>query len=401
MIYLRIEQILMKKQKSLRTLLKNSWLFFAFLIVALILWNTNILFKNLRQQERNKMELWAMAQEEYIQNQSLSNLTFEVLQRSGINPMIQVDDQDQILEIRNIDWDEERQDSTELYTILEQIQKENDPILIQYRDESGTLLINQKLYYGNSILLKKLQYYPLALLLIIFLFGAVLYFVFKTAKVAEQNRLWAAMAKETAHQIGTPLTSMMGWITLLKEKQKESTPLNEIEKDIERLKVITDRFSKVGSIPVLTSQDLVSVVIKTVQYLQKRSSEHVQFEIKLPEKELIIPFNEQLISWTLENLIKNGIDAMKGKGTLSIHVRELEQQVELLLIDTGSGMKKEVASKVFNPGFTTKTRGWGLGLSLAKRIIVDFHQGKINILKSVIGKGTQFRILLNKEHTRI
>jgi signal transduction histidine kinase len=165
--------------------------------------------------------------------------------------------------------------------------------------------------------------------------------------------------------------------------------------------VITDRFSKVGSIPVLTSQDLVSVVIKTVQYLQKRSSEHVQFEIKLPEKELIIPFNEQLISWTLENLIKNGIDAMKGKGTLSIHVRELEQQVELLLIDTGSGMKKEVASKVFNPGFTTKTRGWGLGLSLAKRIIVDFHQGKINILKSVIGKGTQFRILLNKEHTRI
>jgi signal transduction histidine kinase len=376
-------------------------LFFAFLIVALILWNTNILFKNLRQQERNKMELWAMAQEEYIQNQSLSNLTFEVLQRSGINPMIQVDDQDQILEIRNIDWDEERQDSTELYTILEQIQKENDPILIQYRDESGTLLINQKLYYGNSILLKKLQYYPLALLLIIFLFGAVLYFVFKTAKVAEQNRLWAAMAKETAHQIGTPLTSMMGWITLLKEKQKESTPLNEIEKDIERLKVITDRFSKVGSIPVLTSQDLVSVVIKTVQYLQKRSSEHVQFEIKLPEKELIIPFNEQLISWTLENLIKNGIDAMKGKGTLSIHVRELEQQVELLLIDTGSGMKKEVASKVFNPGFTTKTRGWGLGLSLAKRIIVDFHQGKINILKSVIGKGTQFRILLNKEHTRI
>lgn len=401
MIYLRIEQILMRKQKSLRNLLKNSWLFFAFLIVALILWNTNILFKNLRQQERNKMELWAMAQEEYIQNQSLSNLTFEVLQRSGINPMIQVDDQDQILEIRNIDWDEERQDSTELYTILEQIQKENDPILIQYRDESGTLLINQKLYYGNSILLKKLQYYPLALLLIIFLFGAVLYFVFKTAKVAEQNRLWAAMAKETAHQIGTPLTSMMGWITLLKEKQKESTPLNEIEKDIERLKVITDRFSKVGSIPVLTSQDLVSVVIKTVQYLQKRSSEHVQFEIKLPEKELIIPFNEQLISWTLENLIKNGIDAMKGKGTLSIHVRELEQQVELLLIDTGSGMKKEVASKVFNPGFTTKTRGWGLGLSLAKRIIVDFHQGKINILKSVIGKGTQFRILLNKEHTRI
>lgn len=386
----------MKLFRILKNQRKNSGFLFAFIIVALILWNTNLLFQNLSKEQRTKMELWAMAQEEYIQNQSFSNLTFEVLQRSGINPMIQVDENDKILEIRNVKWDEAKQDSTTLYKILDQIKKENDPILIQYKNDSGALMINQKLYYGNSEVLKKLQYYPLALLLIIFLFAAVLYFVFKTAKIAEQNRLWAAMAKETAHQIGTPLTSMMGWITLLKEKQKNSEPLLEIEKDIERLNVITDRFSKVGSNPELTLSDLNETISKTVNYLQKRSSEYVQFKLELPNNKITIPFNTQLISWTLENLIKNGIDAMKGKGTLCISVKELEQQVEILISDTGTGMTKEVTSKIFDPGFTTKSRGWGLGLSLARRIIVDFHQGRISVVKSTIGKGTQFKIMLLK-----
>ncbi len=386
----------MKLFRILKNQRKNSGFLFAFIIVALILWNTNLLFQNLSKEQRTKMELWAMAQEEYIQNQSFSNLTFEVLQRSGINPMIQVDENDKILEIRNVNWDQAKQDSTALYKILDQIKKENDPILIQYKNDLGALMINQKLYYGNSEVLKKLQYYPLALLLIIFLFATVLYFVFKTAKIAEQNRLWAAMAKETAHQIGTPLTSMIGWITLLKEKQKNSEPLLEIEKDIERLNVITDRFSKVGSNPELTLSDLNETISQTVNYLQKRSSEYVQFKLELPNNKITIPFNTQLISWTLENLIKNGIDAMKGKGTLSISVKELEQQVEILISDTGTGMTKEVTSKIFNPGFTTKSRGWGLGLSLARRIIVDFHQGKISVVKSTIGKGTQFKIVLLK-----
>ena len=386
----------MKLFRILKNQRKNSGFLFSFIIVALILWNTNLLFQNLSKEQRTKMELWAMAQEEYIQNQSFSNLTFEVLQRSGVNPMIQVDENDKILEIRNVNWDEAKQDSTALYKILDQIKKENDPILIQYKNDSGALMINQKLYYGNSEVLKKLQYYPLALLLIIFLFAAVLYFVFKTAKIAEQNRLWAAMAKETAHQIGTPLTSMMGWITLLKEKQKNSEPLLEIEKDVERLNVITDRFSKVGSNPELTLSDLNETISQTVNYLQKRSSEYVQFKLELPNNKITIPFNTQLISWTLENLIKNGIDAMKGKGTLCISVKELEQQVEILISDTGTGMTKEVTSKIFDPGFTTKSRGWGLGLSLARRIIVDFHQGRISVVKSTIGKGTQFKIMLLK-----
>ena len=386
----------MKLLRILKNQRKNSGYLFAFIIVALILWNTNLLFQNLSKEQRTKMELWAMAQEEYIQNQSFSNLTFEVLQRSGINPMIQVDAKDRILEIRNVNWDEKKQDSTALYKILARIKKENDPILIQYKDETGALMINQKLYYGDSQVLKKLQYYPLALLLIIFLFGAVLYFVFKTAKIAEQNRLWAAMSKETAHQIGTPLTSMMGWITLLKEKQKNDVSVLEIEKDIERLKVITDRFSKVGSTPELSPRNLIETLSNTVQYLQKRSSEHVQFTLDLPKKGIIIPFNPELISWTLENLIKNAIDAMKGKGTLGIRVTEFDLHVEILISDTGTGMPKEIASKIFDPGFTTKSRGWGLGLSLAKRIVVDFHQGKINVVKTALGKGTQFKIALNK-----
>ncbi len=377
--------------------LKNSWLLFAFGIVILILWNTNVLFRNLSKEERTKMELWAMAQEEYIQNQELNNLTFEVLQRSGQNPMIQVDANDKILEMRNIDWDETKQDSASLYRILEKIKKENLPIVIQYKDSNGTLVIDQKLYYGNSATLKKLQYYPLALLLIIILFGAVLYFMFKTAKIAEQNRLWAAMSKETAHQIGTPLTSMIGWITLLKEKQPDSTSLKEIEKDIARLNLITERFSKVGSIPELHPNDLVESIKITVDYLQKRSSEHIQFHLQLPNKPILIPLNPQLISWTIENLIKNGIDAMKGKGVLHIQLKEHPSQIEVLIQDSGSGMKKELASKIFKPGFTTKTRGWGLGLSLVKRIVEDFHLGKISVLKTEIGQGTTFQILLKKE----
>ncbi|MDA8948376.1 ATP-binding protein [Flavobacteriaceae bacterium] len=387
----------MKFAQNLIGKLKNSWLLFAFGIVALILWNTNTLFRNLSQEERTKMELWAMAQEEYIQNQDLNNLTFEILQRSGQNPMIQVDAEGNILEIRNIDWSDKKEDSTELYRILEKIKQENLPILIQYRDSTGNLVIDQKLYYGNSTTLKKLQYYPLALLLIIILFGAVLYFVFKTAKIAEQNRLWAAMAKETAHQIGTPLTSMMGWLTLLKEKHPESSSLNEIEKDIERLNLITDRFSKVGSIPELHPNDIIQAIKNTVNYLQKRSSEQIQFKLDLPKEKIILPFNPQLISWTLENLIKNGIDAMKGKGVLHITLNEFAAFIEILVQDTGSGMKKETASKIFKPGFTTKARGWGLGLSLAKRIVEDFHSGKIAVQKTTLGQGTTFQLILNKE----
>ena len=372
----------------------NSWLLGAFLIVALILWNTNILFQNLKKEERAKMELWGMAQQELIENSTVNNLTFEVLQQTWINPMIQVNSQGKIIGYKNIDWDPKYEDSLEIYKQLEKIQRENQPILIRYQDSLSN--INQKLYYGDSILLKKLQYYPLALLLIIFLFGAVLYFVFKTSKISEQNRLWAAMAKETAHQIGTPLTSMIGWITLLKEKER-SEPLDEMEKDIERLKVITERFSKVGSLPELELVDIVGETLRTLKYLEKRSSDLINFESELPRKKILLPLNPQLFSWTLENLIKNGIDAMKGKGTIILKLFEESQTISIHISDTGSGIKKENFKKIFSPGFTTKKRGWGLGLSLAKRIITDYHRGKISVKDSELRKGTTIEIILKKE----
>ncbi len=371
----------------------NSWLLGAFFIVALILWNTNILFQNLKKEERAKMELWGMAQQELIENSTVNNLTFKVLQQTWVNPMIQVDEQGIIIGYKNIEWNPENEDSLVIYNQLERIKRENQPILIRYQDSLSN--INQKLYYGDSVLLKKLQYYPLALLLIIFLFGAVLYFVFKTSKILEQNRLWAAMAKETAHQIGTPLTSMIGWITLLKEKGK-SDPLDEMEKDIERLQVITDRFSKVGSLPELRRADVVSETNKTLQYLEKRSSDLIVFDSELPKKKILLPLNTQLFSWTLENLIKNGIDAMKGKGKINLRFFEWPQSVSIEISDTGSGIKREHFNRIFSPGFTSKKRGWGLGLSLAKRIIRDYHKGKISVKSSDLGKGTTFEIVLKK-----
>ncbi len=372
----------------------NSWLLVAFFIVALILWNTNILFQNLKKEERAKMELWGMAQQELIENTTVNNLTFHlVFRQTWINPMIQVDEKGKIIGFKNIDWDPKREDSLVIYNRLDKIKRENQPILIRYQDSLSN--INQKLYYGDSILLKKLQYYPLALLLIIFLFGAVLYFVFKTSRISEQNRLWAAMAKETAHQIGTPLTSMIGWITLLQEKEK-SEPLDEMAKDIERLQIITDRFSKVGSLPELSPADVVSETQKTLQYLKRRSSDLIQFQSELPDKKIMLPLNTQLFSWTLENLMKNGIDAMKGKGEISLKLRDETHAIHIEISDTGSGIKKENFKKIFSPGFTTKKRGWGLGLSLAKRIIVDYHKGKISVKSSELDKGTTFEIVLKK-----
>ena len=372
----------------------NSWLLVAFFIVALILWNTNILFQNLKKEERAKMELWSMAQREFVENNTVNNLTFQVLQQTWINPMIHVNDQGKIIGHKNIDWDPALEDSLAIYKRLEKIKKENQPILIRYKDSLTS--INQKLYYGDSVLLKKLQYYPLALLLIIFLFGAVLYFVFKTSRVSEQNRLWAAMAKETAHQIGTPLSSMIGWITILKEQQTNE-PLNEMEKDIERLQVITERFSKVGSLPELTQSDVVKEIQNTLLYLEKRSSKLIQFKYELPKEAIHIPLNAQLFSWTLENLINNSIDAMKGKGILSLNFFEGQNTIAFDISDTGSGIKKENFKRIFNPGFSTKKRGWGLGLSLAKRIISDYHKGKIVIKSSVLGRGTTFQIVLKKD----
>ena len=335
-----------------------------------------------------------MAQKDFIENKKPNNLTFKVLQQTGINPMFRVNSNDKIIDFKNFEGIV-NSDSIKLYDNLKKIKKENEPIIIKYRDSiSGKLLVNQKLYYGDSILLKKLQYYPLALLLIIILFGLLLYFIFKTNKISEQNRLWVAMAKETAHQIGTPLSSLIGWTTLMKEGQKTEVSISEMEKDIDRLKIITERFSKIGSDPVLKLQEITSIIKETVLYIQKRSSNLIYIKTQLTKESCIAPINKQLLSWTIENLIKNGIDSMKGKGDIFVSTYQKDNKIIILVKDNGEGIKSENFNKIFSPGFTTKKRGWGLGLSLAKRIINDYHGGRIYVKKSFLGKGTTFAVEL-------
>jgi len=376
--------------------LKRIWPLIAFVIVILIVWNTNILFQKLKKEERLKMELWAMAQKDFIENKNPNSITFEILQQIGTNPMIQVNANNKIIDFKNFEL-VLGSDSIRLYNSLEKIKKENKPIIIEYRDSlSGKLLVDQKLYYGNSTLLTKLQYYPLALFLIIMLFGLLLYFIFKTNKISEQNSLWAAMAKETAHQIGTPLSSLIGWTTLMKEGQKPEVSISEMEKDIDRLKIITERFSNIGSDPVLEFQDVNLIIRQTVIYIQKRSSDLTNIKTHLTEESTIAPVNNQLLSWTIENLIKNGIDAMKGEGQILVSSYLNDNKLIILVKDSGEGIKSENFNKIFSPGFTTKKRGWGLGLSLAKRIIVDYHRGKIYLKKSIPKKGTTISIELLK-----
>lgn len=383
-------------KEKITTYLKLIWPFLAFLFVVLILWNTNILFQKFKNEQRLKMELWAKAQKDIIENNNPNSLTFQVLQQTGINPIIRVDSKGKIIDHKNLD--KVFNDSISLYRSLEKIRKENKPIIIQYKDPiSGRLLIDQKLYYGDSLILKKLQYYPLSLFLIIVLFGLLLYFIFKTNKISEQNKLWAAMAKETAHQIGTPLSSLIGWTTLIKDGQNPKVSVMEMEKDIDRLRVITERFSKIGSDPILELHEVNSIIIQTVNYIQKRSSNLIKIKTSLTKKSSIVPINTQLLSWTLENLIKNGIDSLKGVGEIVVSSKLKNKKLIILIQDNGNGIDPENFKKIFLPGFTTKKRGWGLGLSLAKRIIKDYHKGKIYVKESLPKKSTILAIELIKE----
>ncbi len=383
-------------KEKITTYLKLIWPFLAFVFVVLILWNTNILFQKFKNEQRLKMELWAKAQKDIIENKNPNSLTFQVLQQTGINPIIRVDSKGKIIDHKNLD--EVFNDSISLYRSLEKIRKENKPIIIQYKDPiSGRLLIDQKLYYGDSLILKKLQYYPLSLFLIIVLFGLLLYFIFKTNKISEQNKLWAAMAKETAHQIGTPLSSLIGWTTLIKDGQNPKVSVMEMEKDIDRLRIITERFSKIGSDPILELHEVNSIIIQTVNYIQKRSSNLIKIKTSLTKKSSIVPINTQLLSWTLENLIKNGIDSLKGVGEIVVSSKLKNRKLIILIQDNGNGIDPDNFKKIFLPGFTTKKRGWGLGLSLAKRIIRDYHKGKIYVKESLPKKSTILAIELIKE----
>jgi two-component system, sporulation sensor kinase D len=366
----------------------------SFIIISLILWNTYDFFQKFKYEERAKMQTWSFAQSDFLEGMDdleadVSGLTTQVMETNTTTPMILVDDKGKIFNTRNIDTTNIRNPETYLEKLKTRFEKENKPIEVRYKDTIfGTIV------YGNSELLNKLKYYPLALVLIIILFAAVAYFFYRSTKVATQNKLWTGMAKETAHQIGTPLSSLIGWTEILRSENVNPDYIKEIEKDVDRLQTITDRFSKIGSVPKLDKVDIVFATQDSYDYLKRRSSDHIEFEFDAPSDPLFVNLNMQLYSWTIENLVKNAIDAMKGKGQLKIALTNSDKEVFIQVTDTGKGIPKTRYKKIFNPGFTSKKRGWGLGLSLSKRIIEDYHQGRIKVLHSELKKGSTIQISL-------
>lgn len=368
-----------------RNNLKWFLIFISFMIVTLIIWNTYQFFQKVKEEERTKMELWAEAQKTLTTSDIDAELplVLEIFSKNTSIPLI-LTENNVIINYNNIDEESFKKNSTRL---LEKFKNQNDPIVIQYDTDKF-----QYLYYGNSPMLTQLTYYPFALLLIIFLFMALIASYFKTNKVSAQNKLWAGMAKETAHQIGTPLSSLLGWIEIMKADNVNEEIVTEIEKDVNRLQTIADRFSKIGSEPALEKIDVVQQTKSSYEYLKSRFSNQIRFSISTPEYPIYLMLNPLLHSWTIENLIKNAVDAIKGKGKIDVTIQDDGKFIKIKVKDSGKGIPKNEFKKIFEPGFTTKKRGWGLGLSLTKRIVEEYHNGRIKVLESEPGKGTVMQV---------
>ena len=322
-------------------------------------------------------------------NKETSLLPLKIIQKNKNTPLILVSSTGKINGFKNLDSIKSL-DPNYLKEQLEIMKKQNKPITINYLGQTDYI------YYKDSDLLNKLTYYPLALILILFLFLAVIYLFYSSNKIAETNKLWTGMAKETAHQIGTPLSSLLGWIAILKMEKTDDTYIKEIEKDVVRLNTIANRFSKIGSTPKLKKENIVTVTKQAYDYLESRSSKQIVFYFNASDTEIITNLNLELFGWVIENLIKNAIDAMQKEGVLELKIENTLKKVKITVSDTGKGMPKKLFKQIFKPGFTTKKRGWGLGLSLSRRIVEDYHKGQIFVQKSEIDKGTIFEISLNK-----
>lgn len=367
----------------------------AVLIGVSSMWYTSVLIKKLSIEERKKVELWAegMKQLASSDNSDINlNFVFEVVRNNETVPVILTDSAENVLYARNID-SLKLSDENYLKNQIKIMKEQNPPIEIKI-DEG----IVQYIYYRDSILLQRLFYYPFLQLGVIFLFILVAYLAFNSSRKAEQNQVWVGMSKETAHQLGTPISSLLAWVELLKLKETDATIIAEVDKDVKRLETITERFSKIGSSPKLVPVDIYESLRKSINYLKTRSSDKIKFVTKFKENETLnIPLNTALFEWVIENLSKNAIDAMEGEGTLEFSIKDNTQVIYLDVKDTGKGIAKSKYKTIFNPGFTTKERGWGLGLSLTKRIIEEYHSGRVFVKSSEINKGTTFRIVLKKK----
>jgi K+-sensing histidine kinase KdpD len=378
---------------------KRRWKILLLLLAVVIgigsFFYTNWLVKKMAIEERKNVELWAEATQKLANYDINSNLdiTFlvDVVNRNISIPVIITDSLGHILVEKNITYTEGNKGKV-LARNLIKMKEDNDPIIISVSETE-----TQYLHYRDSVLLQNLKYYPIIQFAVIFLFILVAYLAFSSSRNAEQNQVWVGMSKETAHQLGTPISSLMAWVELLKMQNIDETLIQEFEKDTQRLEKITERFSKIGSIPELIRTDVADTIRSTVAYLRTRSSGKVKYILDFDEQEKYeVPLNASLFSWVIENLCKNAIDAMNNNGTIQISIVEKGDQILIDLADTGKGISKSYFKTVFQPGFTTKKRGWGLGLSLAKRIVENYHKGKIFLKQSEINKGTTFRIILQK-----
>ena len=378
---------------KLKRISKQLLLLSAFIIGTTILWYTNNLVDDLRREERTKVNIWANATKQTTDIDNLNediSFVFEVINHNKTIPVILVDDNGSILYHKNFP-SKKANNIDYLKSQLEIMKESHEPIVFEYADGK-----HNKIYYKDSILLTRLKIFPYVILVVISLFIVTGYFAFSNSRKSEQNKVWAGMARETAHQIGTPLSSLMGWVTLLHDQGGNEEIVSEMNKDILRLQMITERFSKIGSQPELKNQDVNSIVQRSFYYVKDRSSSKINFKLEISDHAIFSFLNTQLFGWVIENIMRNAIDALQGKGEIKVEVKDHSKNIIIDISDNGKGIKSTQLKTVFEPGYTTKLRGWGLGLSLVKRIVEDYHKGQVYILHSELGKGSTFRISLLK-----
>jgi hypothetical protein len=368
----------------------------AILIVTGTIFYSQYLARKIVKDERKKVEQWVEASKALLNPSNVeTSLSFKIISENDDIPIIETNEKDSITNYVNLDSAKISKDPRYLAKKLESLRSINTPIV--YTDPIDSSKVN-KYYYGHTTLLNEVRYYPLVQLVIVGLFIIVTIMALRGSYRSVQNQVWAGMAKETAHQLGTPVSSLEGWVEMMKEKPGNEQITSELEKDVSRLRLVSDRFGKIGSTPVLESVDIVNQITNMVEYIRKRAPGKVNFTIDTHGASIIpAMISAPLFDWVIENLLKNALDAMEGKGSIKVDIKDEKNAVVIDVSDTGKGISKQNIAKVFKPGFTTKKRGWGLGLSLSKRIIARYHKGEIYVKQSEPGKGTTFRVLLKKQ----
>lgn len=359
---------------------------------------SNIFVKDLAKEERNKMEIWADAMRSFNMADETTDLglVLKVMNDNNTIPVIVLDNKGLVQICRNVDVGNRSEKDSVAYVshLGKRLYDAGRFIRISMDDANKKAYVD--VCYDDSTILKRLAYYPYVQLGVVLIFVVVAIFALLTSKKAEQNKVWVGLSKETAHQLGTPISSLMAWIEILKENYPDDDLIPEMDKDVKRLQLIADRFSKIGSLPEPVPSSLSDVVDHVIDYMDRRTSSKVLMTKKFPQNDIIVNLNASLFEWVIENLCKNAVDAMEGEGHITIEVLDLPGKAVIEVTDDGKGIRKKDISSVFKPGFTTKKRGWGLGLSLAKRIVEEYHHGRIFVKRSEVGVGTTFRIEIKK-----